>query len=316
MPHASDSGIRQVAIVWHIRLRDAQPEDWDEFADWLAENPRHNDVYDAISDQDLAMGSIADDLRPRPLAANDPKGSENVSKPSWSMPIGWSVAAAAILAVGVGWQAMQVSAAEYEIATTPGETRELAMADGSRVALNGDTRLRLNRDNPRLVEIEKGEARFVVKHDTDRPFELQTGLGRVVDIGTVFNVVRDPKAVVVEVSEGAVRFDTAGKQVNLPAGNTLEVRRNGELVAGTKSVDMIGTWQRGELVYRSTLFPQVAEDLGRAAGLKVNVSPALASKRFSGVIQTRGDRSTLRRHVEVLLGVKIIDSGGNWTLAP
>ena len=53
------------AIDWLIRQRDPSFDDWDGFADWLAEDPGHAAVYDALAclDQDLDALPAA----PRPV---------------------------------------------------------------------------------------------------------------------------------------------------------------------------------------------------------------------------------------------------------
>lgn len=55
MIRPDDEGIHGQAIAWHVRLADASEEDWGEFAAWLEADARHNDAYEAVCDEDLAL---------------------------------------------------------------------------------------------------------------------------------------------------------------------------------------------------------------------------------------------------------------------
>ncbi|QHL90470.1 hypothetical protein GVO57_06010 [Sphingomonas changnyeongensis] len=78
----------------------------------------------------------------------------------------------------------------------------MTLADGSRVDLNGGTRIALDRGNPRFARLERGEALFTIVHDEARPFEVHAGDAVLRDLGTVFDVVREPDRLRVAVAEG------------------------------------------------------------------------------------------------------------------
>lgn len=186
--------VRAQAISWHIRLRDGRAEDWEEFAEWLALDPQHSTAYDkvALGDREIdpALASWASS---RIGLANDnwPARDALATRRGWIFG-GMSVAVAAAVAIVLLTPTVQSPAELYDVATAPGQQRVITLADRDRVALNGGTRIRLDRNNPRYASLDFGEAAFKVVHDPKSPFTLQLGANRLVDVGTAFNVTVGP----------------------------------------------------------------------------------------------------------------------------
>jgi transmembrane sensor len=91
------------------------------------------------------------------------------------------------------------------IETDRGERREVALADGSVLQVDPETRLRINFDeHTRGVALERGRALFRVAKNPDRPFLVQADGTTVRAVGTAFGVERDGEAVKITVSEGRV----------------------------------------------------------------------------------------------------------------
>ena len=131
-----DDTIREEATLWAVRTGDAEFADWEGFTAWLERDPAHAAAYDAavVAVEDAAATLAA----ARPLAANDPGEAPEppASRRRWAIPA-LAAAVAGLLAVGT-WQALG-STASYT--TAPGETRLVALGDGSSVALSGGSRL-------------------------------------------------------------------------------------------------------------------------------------------------------------------------------
>lgn len=87
--------------------------------------------------------------------------------------------------------------------------REIRLADGTQVTLDGRTRLRVAEDarGARRVTLDRGRAFFRVTHDPARPFVVRVGDMSVTDIGTRFEVRRDAGGIAVTLVEGKVRID-------------------------------------------------------------------------------------------------------------
>lgn len=305
--------IEDSAIHWHVRLRDANVSEWEAFEAWLSESPEHLVAYTSVSvlddDVDAALLPRSSHLA---LVANEdtrPRAGRR-----WWIA-GGSVAAGALLTF-LTVPTFMSSSSQYEIATAPGQQRSINFGDGTQITLNGATKLRLDRNDKRFAALDAGEATFSVRHDASHPFVLDVAGVRVRDTGTVFNVVRAPEGVTVEVSAGSVVYDVdkeavpvkAGQALNAPTGST-------KIVVTPKRPESIATWREGRLDYDMQTFPTIARDLSRNLGTTVVVDPALTEKRFSGTITLERDHPRFFARLGALLGVKVRRDGTAWRMS-
>jgi transmembrane sensor len=149
----------------------------------------------------------------------------------------------------------------YEAAPHTGNAQTLAHAppDGSLIDLAANTALQvtLYRDR-RTVRLARGEARFAVAPDAERPFTVATEWGHVRVLGTVFTVsVRDGR-MRLAVAEGQVavwahgQAGTAAPATVLGAGEAIEVDTRGLGTRSTVDVSEVADWKQGWLVFRNT----------------------------------------------------------------
>ncbi|SFJ46553.1 FecR family protein [Sphingomonas sp. NFR04] len=324
MSASPDPTTIEQAIAWHLRLNDADEGAWIEFAEWLSADPARNGIYEAVVDGDLQMLPLlgratfpsGEDRDRAPQSSNDDDhvdadGTERARLPRWR----WGALAASVAVAGFfGTQMLPTHDARYSIETSSGETKTVPLADGSEILLNGSTKIILDKNDTRSVELARGEARFSVKHDDAHSFTVVAGGKRLVDIGTVFNVVRTNQQLRVGVAEGAVRFEGTSRNIVLRAGDSLAADDRETIEVTQRPVASIGSWANGKLVYEQAPLEQVAGDLGRSVGISLELPQALRSRRFSGVIQTYGDREGLRARLEELIGEKIVAHGTHWSV--
>ena len=325
MSASPDRAMVTQALAWHLRLKDADEDAWIEFAEWLNADPAHNGAYEAVADADARMLPVLeratfpsnDEQEQPPEFSNDEDGlaygvgGEPVRRNRWR----WGALAASIAAAGLfGVQMLPDRDSHYSIETAAGQTRTVSLVDGSEIQLNGGTKIVLDQNDPRLVEIARGEARFAVKHDDTDPFTVAAGEQRLVDIGTVFNVVRTDRQLRVGVAEGSVRFEDTAKTVNLRAGDTLAADTRGKIEMSQSPAASIGSWASGKLVYDRAPLEQVADDLSRSLGISLELPRGMGSRKFSGVIQTNGDQDAVRARLEELIREKIVADGTRWSV--
>lgn len=318
-----DRAMVDQAIAWHLRLKDADEDAWIEFAKWLSADPAHNDVYQAVADGDERLLPALEKAIFPPDEGQE-RGAEfadeedELSSRGGALrrgPWRWGALAASIAVVGLlGVQMLPGGDATYRIETSGGETRTVSLDDGSEIQLNGSTRIILDKSDARSVEIARGEAKFAVKHDEANPFIVVAGKERLVDVGTVFNVVRTDRQLRVGVAEGAVRFEGRGRSVSLRAGDTLAADDGGKIEISRSPVASIGSWATGRLVYDQAPLEQVADDLSRSIGVSIELPRRMRSRNFSGVIQTDGDPTAVRARLEELIGEKIAADGTRWSV--
>ena len=190
---AETDDIRAQAAAWLARLHsDArQPEDQAAFQSWLAEDPRHHAAFEAITTTWDLVGGVQ---FARPMRA------QQVGPSRRGLLIGGSLAAAGALA-GTVWFVERGDV--YE--SGRGEQKRVALADGSWLILDTDTRLRvrLGRER-RAITLEYGRAYFDVASDVLRPFVVNAGKRDVVVTGTAFDVQRADENVSVTLERGHV----------------------------------------------------------------------------------------------------------------
>lgn len=140
-----------------------------------------------------------------------------------------AVSAAAALAAGLWLWSPQLSqpslsaplASSSVSPNAPRDLREFALTDGSRVSLLGTgSRVDVLQQTPVLVraQLSAGSARFDVRHDEARVFEVESGDVKVRVLGTAFSMVREGAFTRVNVERGAVRVQWAGGEALLSAG--------------------------------------------------------------------------------------------------
>jgi transmembrane sensor len=312
-----NSPIDDQALDWIIRLRDPAFDRWEAFELWLAADPAHADAYQAmaVADADLDAIFAAEPATPRPMpASNDPSPGlrrRRIPARAW---LGSAVAAS--LAVVVGTAVFERRADPYVIETPAGVTRVVVLADGSRLDINGGTRIELDRRHDREAVLTRGEVLFSVVHDANRPFEVAVGGARLVDVGTVFNVVREAGVTEVGVAEGAVVFNPELEEVKLAAGRGLRaVDGEQKLQLSDRAPGDFGAWRRGQLVYDGDPLARVAADLTRNLGVPVTADAAVAGRPFRGVISLGNrDPVVVMPGLGPLLDVSIVKQGGGWRL--
>lgn len=297
------------AIDWVIRQRDPAFDDWDGFADWLAEDPGHADLYDALAVLD-------EDLQNLPPAAKPAVGiyPEERRRPSRRMWFGGAMAAALVAAITL--PNIGLFGDPNRIETMAGEHRTIALSDGSKIEINGASVVTLDEERPRFARLESGEAMFHVVHRDSDPFVVEAGGSRIVDLGTAFNVVRRDRQTSVAVSEGVVLYNPAHEKVRVVAGQAIDARDGDSEAPEVRAIDVanVGGWRSGLLVYNGAPLSVVAEDLKRTAGIEIDIAPEAAGSSFRGALIIDKDRARTVADLAALSGTKAERRGDGWVL--
>ena len=233
----------------------------------------------------------ADRARPVPQAEISPASPLRRS-------LDWPPRIAAVIVLALAgallWRSLPRQAAPapmaqtHEYATRPGQRAELRLADGTRVLLNVDSRLRVPTDFRRVVSLE-GEAFFDVRHDPDQPFRVQTARGVAEDLGTEFVVSAYPenRGMRVAVVSGAVALHR-----NRSADSTPEVRlTRGDLalldstrVDVRRDIDLapyVG-WTTGSLVFEGVPLGVALPTIERWYDVEIRLADSsLAGRRLT-----------------------------------
>lgn len=314
-----DESRQSQALAWHIRLRSGAAADWEAFTGWLEQSPENGTAYDAVVLADEQLGSALAQVPTPPAGTNDNEHGEQApgTRVVRHGVVGLASAAAAMVAGLVAYPLMAPDPSLYAVETTGGVQRSVRLADGTRIDLNGGTRIMLSRTEPRFASLERGEATFSVKHDPSDPFVVESGDAKIQDIGTVFNVVQDEGRLELAVAEGSVVFNPEAEAVQLTAGNTLHVAPNEDrIVVGSIDPKKVASWRQDRLVYDRTTLGAVARDISRALGTRVEVSPEIAAQPFTGVIVLNHDQGAFFKRLESLLDIGARRTPTGWRLTP
>lgn len=295
----SQDSIQQAAAGWFARLQgDAALEDWTAFQTWLEAAPEHAAAYEAVEAVWLDLEDLpANAPETAPLAANVVPLRPRSRRPARrGLLIGLGVAAAAaIVILALTPQLTGPSYTGYE--TRRGETREIALADGSRLTLGSATtlRVRLGRQQ-RDVTLVDGEASFDIAHLENRPFVVAVGAREVRVLGTEFNILSHAGRLAVSVRRGLVAV-SGGQE------GTVKLARGQQLVqlpgasAQTREVipDTAFAWKSGKLIYDRAPLAEVVGDLNRYVATPIRVDPSAASVTISGVLLIDEEAAMVRR---------------------
>lgn len=297
------------AIDWILRQRDPAFVDWDGFADWLAEDPTHVELYDALASLDQDLGALPPETKPSIIIY--PETPRRSSRRMW---LGGALAAALVAVIAV--PQLDLLGDPNRIETAAGEHRSVTLADGSRIEINGASVIELDKDRPRFARLASGEAMFHVVHHEADPFIVEAGASRIVDLGTAFNVVRRDRATAVAVSEGVVLYNPGRDKVRVEAGQAIDAGDGDTKPPAVHPVDVanVGGWRTGLLVYNDAPLAVVAEDLKRTAGIEVSIAPGAEGQSFRGALIVDKDRARTIADLAALSGTTAERRGDGWVL--
>lgn len=177
--------------------------------------------------------------------------------------------AVVLLLVGVGatngWlTGAPVGPTHYE--TQRGQQLDVALADGTRLHLNGATSLDvIIGKGERRVELTQGEAYFDVAHEPARPFVVRAGGSDTRVLGTAFDVDLGRGDVKLAVYRGKVRFSGSGGAVIVPAGWRSRFA-HGVAAAPSRFDASQQDWRQGWLDTDGTRLGDLVDALNRRGG--------------------------------------------------
>ena len=299
------------ASEWFARLSggDAGAEDRARLRGWLAARPENQQAYDFVTE---SCGIAAAVLERAPVRE---RGDSRQPVGHW-VAIGGGLALAAMLIAAVGFVALTPATTDH-YATAIGEIRNLTLADGSTLTLNGATTLDVTFTRGRRdLNLKTGEVFIAVGREPFRPFRVHAGGRTIEDIGTAFDVDTNGQNVDVAVGEGTVLISepaassATGNRVILSKGQALTYAPDRILSAPRTVVSQqVGTWRVGILSYDQVPLEWLVADLNRQfdGGIAIP-DPELAAMPITLTLKLH-DRDTTVGTLEKLLPVRAVASG-------
>ena len=318
-PLSQDDLAMAQAAAWVARLGgDVGGEDGVEFDAWLAAAPRNRGAYRRAvllwQEFDVRAGEVLAELAPQARQApmRRPAARRAASPWRWLAPVG-GVALAAGLALAV-LPSLMVPTTVTAYATGKGQHRHIALADGSSIDLDAESKLRVSLSrSERRVMLGEGQAIFDVAHDARRPFVVAAAGRTVRDLGTQFDVKARGDQLTVTVARGRVEVESAaptasGRAIALAPGQRLAI--DGAGVGQLTSVDPAETfsWRAGRLVYRAQPLAEVVADLNRQFVDQTEIAdPELGRLPITGVVVLDNPRAVVAR-LSLMLPIRAVPS--------
>ena len=159
-----------------------------------------------------------------------------------------------------------------EVITAQKDKLQVVLFDGTRVWLNGGSRLKYpSRFAADCREVELfGEAYFEVTKDTLRPFMVRTASAKVEVLGTSFNVsAQAEKECVATLVEGRVRMQDAEEhKVVLAPGQQAVLDEKGGWKVEEVDVCYFTAWKDGKFAFKDAKLETVLKKLARYYGVQ------------------------------------------------
>jgi transmembrane sensor len=319
------------AAAWRARLTEAGIQSSGAFEFWLATDPDNQAAWASIQDswslfgQHAAAPKVVELRRAALSSARAARESRRFRAFKSSTVQKFAVAAAVLLTAAATllvWRAQQPDV--YR--TAAGERRVVTLADGSQVSLDSRTEVHVKYSaTARDLTLYKGQARFDVTHDVERPFSVRAGTEKVIATGTAFNVdlmgskvlvtLIEGRVLVLEESSTAIAGSARGavpapvpmvvaargssppewpvkvppvlKGIELNAGEQLTVSPASAPDVEPVSVDRATAWQNGLLIFENERLASVIARFNRYTDRPILLADdASAELRISGVFHT------------------------------
>ena len=297
---------RQLAEDW---LKDA--ENRDTFHQWLFEWETRSPQF--VPDQDQAMARLLSRINNEKQEPEEDSNEDNQSGNGWNpfqVRKYWLIAASILLLVCCGWFSKDVM--QYKTFETGyGQTTKLYLEDGSRVALNANSRLKIPRfgffGDVRTVLLD-GEAEFSVSHTIDhKRFVVKTSDTFQVEVlGTQFSVFARPRGTKVALSHGKIRIDYSQgekrQHLLMKPGDLATLQKTGAIdVVNDFDTKSLSAWKEQRFVFNATSLREISNLIEENFGKKVRIAnDKIAGRTITGNFKTENTEELLRTVSEVL----------------
>ena len=310
------------AAAWRVRLAENDLADSPALAAWIAEDARNAAAWKQVQEQWALFAEHATspeiiELRCRALAH-----AHEAGRGRWVRSKRFAIAhrlgiAAGIVAVTIGGLFAWTQQPEV-YGTRAGERRIVTLADGSQVALDSRSEVKVRYSaHARELTLTGGQARFDVAHDVERPFIVTADGHKVIATGTSFNVDLFGPRLLVTLIEGHVvvsseptfnqpaNMDSQLDRISLDAGEQVVFSPQAPPSVAHVNLGQATAWESGEVVFENEALPVVVARINRYARHGVVIADTQTSElRISGVFHT-GDVDGFVSTISAYLPVRV-----------
>lgn len=322
-PAADERSVLEAAAEWFAVLQDEQAGDDDRrrWRAWLAADAAHARAWQRVE----AIGqpfARATEAAPRKALRSTLAQARSAGRRRTLRLLGLGgllVGSGLLARHGLPWQTWRhdYALASAEHRSGFGERRQLALDDGTRLALNTATAVDVDFGRRlRRIVLHAGEILVESAPDTRspaRPLVVDTPCARLTALGTRFTVRGDLQGGHLAVFEGAVRIDLAnGDRLEVASGR--QARFSPDALAPDGRAELAReSWSRGQLVADDIALADFVAELSRYSSVPITLSPEAARLRLVGVYpisQPRRDLPMILASLEKALPVRVQPTPG------
>lgn len=277
-----DPRVIHQAAQWFVQLHspEASAREHEECARWRASHADHEAAWQKAVHVSQRLGQVPAGPGMTALARRQRIDRRDLLKTLM-------LAGAALPFAWAGYRGASVQGWLADYRTAAGERRELALADGSRLQLDGASAIDLAYDvDCRRLQLVRGQALLQMVDET-RPFVVRTEHGCVRGQAARFNLREDADGTRLAVLEGRLEVrprDSTHPPLQLQAGQ--QVRFDARLAGPVQALqEAPDAWTRGVLHLRDGRLDEFAAALQRYRPGFVTCAAEVAGLRLSGTFQ-------------------------------
>ena len=305
-PQDAKSVADREAAEWHVRLgeRPVAAATLAAFRDWRATSA-NADAYQRFEILWRTSASLSTDADIQALTRDTLQRTRRPhARPSRTV---MAASAALLTAVALAAFMSLWLPARTVYATDVGVQRLVRLEDGTQIRLDTATRLKVRfTEGERRVQLDAGQALFMVAHDAARPFRVDAGQTEVTALGTTFDVRRDPQGARVTLVSGSVAVrderSRTPREWRLEPGQQL---RTAGVNANPRAVDaaLETSWSQGRLIFRNTPLRDAVAEVNRYLPDKIVLAAGASERVAVNGVFTAGDRDAFVAAASDLLGL-------------
>lgn len=284
------------AATWRVRLAESDLDGCPELSAWLASDPRNAAAWKRVQDDWALFAEQANSPEMLELRSEALAHAHEAGQGRWVRSRRFAIAhrlgiAAGIVILAVGGLFAWMKQPDV-YTTRAGERRVVTLADGSQVALDSRSEVKVQYSaHARELTLTKGQARFDVAHDIERPFTVTADGHKVIATGTSFNVDLFGPSVLVTLIEGRVvvasKIETPIPRITLDAGEQVVFSPKAPPSVARVNLGQATAWENGEIVSDNDSLATVVARINRYAQHAVIIGdPQTGELRISGVFHT------------------------------
>ena len=230
----------------------------------------------------------------------------------------WAVAASLLIAAFIGIYYYSIQQPQL-IASSSESIQTVYLDDGSEVTLRPNSSIyALSRNSQQHEYKLEGEAYFKVATRSENKFSVRAGNGKVIVLGTEFNLSTWGEQTQVYLEEGSINFENVrtNSKVTLNPGQAAEISADNEIRTRTTDIKEFTDWMNRELIFENKTASYVFSEMEQEFNFKISAPDSILNTKLSGTLSLRNADQSLNDLSLVLDGQFIKEAENRYKFVP